>query len=282
MPVQVITDSTADLPPDLATSCHVIVVPLTVRFGTDEFRDNVDIDPERFLQRLETSAELPNTTQPSPSDFQRVYQPILDRSLDIVSIHLSEKLSGTINSARLARRELGDPPGIAIIDSQWTSMAMGIIVLAAARAAEGRGDREAVVAAAQSAMRRTRLLLFCDTLEYLQRGGRIGKAQAFLGGLLSVKPLITLREGEVFPEERVRTRSRALERLRTWAEELGDVEEFCALHVDSEADARGLRDHLTARFPRATSYLTPVGPVVATHVGPGAVGLAALLRESVG
>lgn len=280
MPVQVITDSTADLPRELVEPLRIAVVPLTVRFGSEEYRDGIDIGPDEFLRKLESSPLLPATAQPSPKAFEGVYQTVLSRGEDAVSIHISSKLSGTINSARLARRELGDPPGVAIVDSLWTSMALGLIVLAAARAAAANKTRDQVVAATRSAIQRVRLLLFCDTLEYLQRGGRIGKAQAFLGGLLSVKPLITLREGEVYPEERVRTRSRALERLRAWAEGLGAIEEFCALHIDSPGDAEGLRDHVQARFPNARGYMTAVGPVVATHVGPGAVGLAALVREA--
>lgn len=279
MPVQVVTDSTADLPRELVESERIAVVPLTVRFGTEEFRDGIDITPDVFLQKLESSAVLPTTAQPSPKAFEAVYQEVLRRGEGAVSIHISGKLSGTMNSARLARQELGDPKGIAIVDSQWTSMALGLIVLAAAREAARGTGRDEVVATARSAMRRVRLLLFVDTLEYLQRGGRIGKAQAFLGGLLSVKPLITLRDGEVYPEERVRTRSRALERLRAWAAGLGDIEEFCALHIDSPGDAEALKGHLQSRFPRASGHMTPVGPVIAAHVGPGAVGIAAVVRE---
>ena len=279
MPVQVVTDSTADLPRELVESQGIAVVPLTVRFGTEEFRDGVDITPEAFLHKLESSPLLPTTAQPSPKTFEGVYQEILTRGQDAVSIHISAKLSGTMNSARLARQELGDPPGIAIVDSQWTSMALGLIVLAAGREAARGAGWDDVVTATRSAMRRVRLLLFVDTLEYLQRGGRIGKAQAFLGGLLSVKPLITLKDGEVYPEERVRTRSRALERLRSWADGLGDIEEFCALHIDSPGDAEALRQHVQGRHRTAQAHITPVGPVIASHVGPGAVGLAALVRD---
>lgn len=279
MPVQVVTDSTADLTRELVESNRIAVVPLTVRFGNEEFRDGIDITPEVFLQKLESSPVLPATAQPSPKAFEAIYQEVLARGEDVVSIHISGKLSGTMNSARLARQELGDPKGVVIVDSQWTSMALGLIVLAAAREAARGSGRDDVVAAARSATRRVRLLLFVDTLEYLQRGGRIGKAQAFLGGLLSVKPLITLREGEVYPEERVRTRSRALERLRAWAHGLGDIEEFCALHIDSPGDAEALQVDIEQRFPNARGHMTPVGPVIAAHVGPGAVGMAALVRE---
>ena len=197
----------------------------------------------------------------------------------MVSVHLSGRLSGTVNSARLARKELGESPQIAVVDSLWASMALGLIALEGARAAQAGGDMEEVLAAVRSAQRRARLLLFCDTLDYLRRGGRIGKAAALVGGLLRVKPLITLREGEVYPEERVRTRTRAVERLRSWAEGLQYVEEFCVLHSDSLPDAEALHQQLTARYPVATRHITPVGPVIATHVGPGALGVAALVRE---
>jgi len=208
-----------------------------------------------------------------------VYQEVLSRGQEVVSIHISGKLSGTLNSARLARKTLGDPPAIAIVDSQWASMALGLIVLSAARTAAGGASRDEVVAAARSAASRARLLLFCETLEYLQKGGRIGRAAAFLGGLLNVRPLITVREGEVFPESRVRTRTAALDRLRSWATGLGPLESYALLHIDAATDAAGLRAELQAYAPAAESYLTAVGPVVATHVGPGAVGIAALVAS---
>ena len=276
MAVHVVTDSTADIPHSLAEELGISVVPLTVHFGDEVYRDGVDIEAESFLQKLISSPVLPHTSQPSPEVFSQVYSQLLANGDAVVSIHVSAKLSGTLNSALVAQQGLDSPERVTLVDSRWTSMALGIIVLNAARAAQQGGTQEEVSRVAQDAMGKMHLLFFCDTLEYLQKGGRIGKAQAFLGGLLEVKPLITIRDGEVFPVERVRTRGRALERLRQWGEEFTPIREFCVLHAGSEADALALHSHLAARFPQAISHFGHIGAVVATHAGPGLVGLAVL------
>lgn len=276
MTVRIVTDSTADIPPTLATELGIVVVPLTVHFGDRVFRDGVDLDAAGFLEQLASNPALPHTAQPSPAEFAAVYGNLLTAGDEIVSVHISAKLSGTMNSALLARQECGAPERVTIIDSQTTSMALGLVTIAAARAARSGAAREAIAAQVAADLDRSRLLLFVDTMEFLQRGGRIGRAAAFLGGLLSVKPMITLQNGEVHPLERVRTRSRAIERLWSWAAEHPAVRQFCVLHIGSEAGAAGLFQRLSERFPQAEGYTAPVGPVVGTHVGPGALGITLL------
>ena len=274
MAVKIVTDSTADLPLSITAELGIAVVPLTVHFGEEEFRDGVDITAAQFMQRLTTSAVHPRTSQPSPEAFKEVYSSILAAEDEVVSIHISSKLSGTMNSALLARQQVGAGDKITVIDSRWATMAQGLVVINAAKAANEGGSGQAVAATAQEVMDHLHLLFFCDTLEYLQRGGRIGRAQAFMGGLLNIKPILGVRDGEVHPVERVRTRSRALERVRELAVSFGDAREFCVLHTSSQQDAQSLRDFLTEKYPQATSYFGELGPVIATHVGPGVVGVA--------
>ncbi len=276
MAVKVVTDSTSDIPIDTAREHGVTVVPLTVHFGGQSFRDGVDIDSATFFSRLTASTDLPHTAQPAPSAFLEVYQRLLAEGHQIISVHVSSKLSGTYNSALLARTDSGAPQRITVVDSGWTSMCLGIPVLHAARAAQRGASPAEVETELYDALHRVDLLLFVDTLEYLQKGGRIGAARAFVGGLLSVKPLITLRNGEVAPIGQVRQRAKAIERVTQWVEEHPTVTEFSVLHAHSAPDAHRLLEHLRARFPLAEAHITEVGPVVATHVGPGAIGVALL------
>ncbi|MBI2887889.1 MAG: DegV family protein [Chloroflexi bacterium] len=276
MAVRIVTDSTADLAPELAGELGIKVVPLSVIFGQETYLDGVDLDATAFFRKLAASPVLPRTTQPSPAAFSQVYRELTDQGDEVVSIHISGKLSGTLNSALIARQEMGDPEAITIVDSRWTTMSQGIVVLHAARAAQRGASRAEVLQATDEAIQHMNLFLFCGTLEYLQRGGRIGKAAAFLGGLLNVMPMITLQQGEVHPVERVRTRRRALERLGEWAQGFQTAREFCVLHSASPQDAEALHAQLSQRFPGATAHMAQVGPVIGTHVGPGAVGVALL------
>ena len=275
MALRIVTDSTCDLPADLAASLNITIVPLSVIFGEESFLDGIDITPAAFVEKLTTTKALPHTAQPSPAAFTEVYQHLLAEGHDIVSIHISTKLSGTLQSARLGGESL-DAGRITYIDSAWTSMGLGLMVLEAAHAAVEGATASDIVRLTDDLRGKIGLLLFCDTLEFLQRGGRIGKASAFLGGLLQVKPIITLRNGEVAPYERVRTRSRALERLWEWLIAYESPRAVCPLYTGDSRDAEELLRRSKDRFPNAHMLLVPVGSVIATHVGPGAVGVAVL------
>lgn len=273
MAVRLVTDSTANLPEDICRAMDITVVPLTVFFGEQGYREGIDLDSAAFFAKLAQAPALPRTAQPAPADFTAVYDRLLAEGHDVLSVHISAALSGTYNSAVLGRAECSAPQRVTVLDSRSTAMCMGIAVIEGARAARAGQGLSEVAAAVRAALGRTELLLFVDTLEYLQRGGRIGAARALLGGLLSVKPLLTLREGTVQPAGQVRTRARALERLRQWAAAHDQVRAFCVLHTQSPADAQVLYEELRARHPTADAYLTEAGPVIATHVGPGGVGL---------
>jgi len=194
MAVKIVTDSATDIPPELAKELDVTVVPATIFFGDEAFRDGVDITPDEFFRRLTSSPVLPKTSQPSVGDFLEAYKPLVDEGHDIVSVHVSSKLSGTLNSARNASQEL---PGARIetVDSGLASIGATIAVQTAAEAVRRGMAADEVAKAAARAASRVQFYIVFDTLEYLQKGGRIGKAQALVGSLLSLKPILKPGEG---------------------------------------------------------------------------------------
>ncbi|MBM3332950.1 DegV family protein, partial [candidate division WOR-3 bacterium] len=209
MVVRVVTDSTCDLDPEFAVERGIIIVPCSVHFGSEPYRDRLDITPMQFFQRLREAEELPRTSQPSVGAFLTVYQELTAGEDDVVSIHISEKMSGTFSSATRAKALLSLHDRVQVVDSRFNSVALALIVLAAAEKAQTGAALESVVQHVRDVISRTHLLATADTLEYAARGGRIGKAQAFLGNLLQVKPIVQIKDGELHPIERVRTRARA-------------------------------------------------------------------------
>ena len=205
MAVKVVTDSTSDIPPDLAEELGVAVVPPMIFFGAEGFKDGVDITKDEFFEKLTTGDVMPTTAQPSVGDFLEVYRPLAEAGHDIVSVHLSGKLSGTVNSARLAAQEMPDAT-VEIVDTGLASVGVTLAVKAAVDAVAGGGSAAEAADAARKAAEETEVFFVLDTLEYLKRGGRIGGAQAALGSLLSLKPVLRLVDGEVQTSEKVRTR----------------------------------------------------------------------------
>jgi DegV family protein with EDD domain len=277
--VAIVTDSTADLPPELVEELGVTVVPLQVIFGDEAYREGVDITTEEFYERLVKSRQLPTTSAPSVGDFQEVYERLLEEADSIVSIHIGAKLSGTVQAAHTARQSLAKPERIELVDSQAASMAMGLAIIEAAEASRAGAKLAEVKAAAESAVQRTHVRFMLDTLEYLRRGGRIGRARAYLGALLSVKPILTLREGEVYPEERVRTRARGLERIIQSAIRLPNVKLAAVGHSTTPDDAESIGERLAMAFPNVKVHLIRFGPVIGTHGGPGLVGVGVMEGE---
>jgi DegV family protein with EDD domain len=268
-----VTDSTADLPPELAEELGVTIVPLQVIFGNEAYREGVDISTEEFYERLLNSRQLPTTSAPSVGDFQEVYERLLKEFDSIVSIHIGAKLSGTVQAAQTARQSLAKPERIELVDSQAASMAMGFAIIEAAEAIRAGAKLAEVKAAAESAVQRIHVLFMLDTLEYLRRGGRIGRARAYLGALLSVKPILTLREGEIYPEERVRTRARGLERIIQSGIRHQNVKLAAVGHSTTPDEAESIRERLAMAFPNVKVHLIRFGPVIGTHGGPGLVGV---------
>jgi DegV family protein with EDD domain len=277
--VRIVTDSTADLPAEIAMELGIDIVPLQVLFGEKAYRDGLDITSEHFFEMLPKSKELPTTSQPSTGEFVRVYERLAADTDHILSIHLSAGFSGTVGTARLAARELIGRCEIDVIDSGTVSMAMGFAVMAAARTAQGGASLEACGAAARSVLERQRLAVTVDTLEYLRRGGRIGRAQAFLGGLLKLKPILTIRDGQAHPLTRVRTRRKALDEMLRICLEDGTVEEAIIMDSTTPEDAAYLREEVMKRCPGVPVYSGRIGPVIGVHGGPGLIGLAVVQTE---
>jgi DegV family protein with EDD domain len=281
MTIRLVTDSTADIPLDQAQATGITVVPLTVFFGNEAYRDGVDLDNESFYRKLQESKELPRTSQPSPAAFQEAYINLINDGADaILSVHLSSKLSGTYQSACSARDTLPDTVKkitIEIIDSKNISIAMSRTILRAAQEVkEGLGLPEIKVHIFDE-LARTRILCVLDTLEYVKRGGRIGGARALLGNMLSVKPIISLKDGEVIPVEQPRTRSKAYARVAELMHEMGKIE-----HVSIGESSEGFAEQLAQYVRTVYTGDLPVyklGATLGTHTGPGAAAIAAVIAK---
>ena len=274
MTVRVVTDSTADLPPDLAAEHGITVVPLNLHFGQETYLDGIDITPDEFYQRLTSSPQLPTTSQPSVGAFMEVYEGLREGAEGIVSVHISAKLSGTCNSANQAKAELSETVAIEIVDTQLASLGVGLAALAAARAAQAGAGLAEVAAEARRAADETRVLFMVDTLEYLQKGGRIGKAAAFFGGLLNVKPLLTIHEGQVHPLERARTRSKAMDRLEQMLQAEAPIQQLAVMCTTTPDDANAVAQRNAWLVAPEQPIIGRLGAVVGTYAGPGLLGVA--------
>jgi DegV family protein with EDD domain len=270
--VAVVTDSTSDLPARLTDARSVTVVPLTLDFEGASLLDGVDITPVDFYRRLPGAATHPTTSQPSPGRFAETYSALLTDHESIVSVHISGKLSGTYASARQAA-DMVDPARIRVVDSELVSMSLGLVTLVAATMAAKGADVEAIEAKVLEMRSQIQTYFSVATLEFLRRGGRIGRASALLGSVLQVKPVLCIRDGLVTPLERVRTFERALSRVVELTREVDRGHGVCLIvgHADSEADAERIGRELE---PIAeTLMIQPLGPVVGAHAGPGVVGV---------
>jgi DegV family protein with EDD domain len=270
--VAIVTDSTADLPPDLAALRAITVVPLTLNFDGKSLLDGVDIRPDEFYRRLHSVTTHPTTSQPSPGQFAGVYKSLLADHDSVVSIHISQKLSGTFESARQAA-VMTDPKRVHVIDSELVSMSLGLITLAASSLASGGSNAEAIEAKVLEMRSSVQTYFSVATLEFLRRGGRIGRASALVGSVLQVKPVLCIRDGLVTPLERVRTFERALNRVVELTREVDRGHGVCVIvgHADAEADAERIARELDS--VSETLMIQPLGPVVGAHAGPGVVGV---------
>jgi DegV family protein with EDD domain len=274
--VRIVTDSTADLTPEQQRAAGITVVPLNVHFGDEVFRDHVDLSSDEFFRRLKASPQLPRTSQPSVGAFEEAYRTLREGGDEIVSVHLSSKVSGTYNSALMAAQSVGDG-AIEVVDSLSTSMALGFMALEGARLARSGKDRKAIAERLKALVPNGRVICVVDTLTYLERGGRIGKARALLGSLLNVKPILQLKDGEVVPLGRARGRPQALSRLVELLERDGKVSQLAIMHGAAQSDAEQLRDRVAPRYPGLDILLTEIGAVLGTHTGPGVIGFTYLV-----
>ena len=272
MSVAIVTDSTADLPTQLTKARSVTVVPLTLNFEGRSLLDGVDIRPSEFYRKLPNATTHPTTSQPAAGSFAETFAGLLTDHDEIVSIHISEKLSGTYASA-LQGAEMTDPKRVHVVDSRLASMSLGLVVLAATAMAS-KGDGAESIAQRVTEMRdQVQTYFSVATLEFLRRGGRIGRASAMLGSVLQVKPVLCIRDGLVTPLERVRTFERALSRIIELTREVDRGQGLCVIvgHADAEADAERVAREL--QNVTDTLMIQPLGPVVGAHAGPGVVGV---------
>ena len=274
MAIRIVTDSVADLPQALASANEITVVPCYVIIGSETYKDGIEITSDRFYSRLEGLSRLPSTSQPTIADFQDVYRRLLDQGHQIVSIHVSSKLSGTVNSATQAKAALGDSSPIEIVDSQLASAPMALAVLTGAQLARQLADYREVARQVRQSLVRNHGFVLVDTLEYLKKGGRIGKAQAFVGGMLKVKPILTIRDGEVHPVERPRSLERAKNRIIEIARELAPVRQVNVSYSTDRVQALALRAELAELVDPEHLIESRFGPVLGTYLGPNALGVA--------
>jgi DegV family protein with EDD domain len=274
--VAIVTDSTAYIPKDLIEKYQITTAPQVLIWSDKTYRDGVDIQPEEFYTRLKTATEMATTSQVTIASFKDIFSSLLDEGKEILAVLISEKLSGTIDSAVQAREML---PGAAIeiVNSKTTAMALGFTALAAARAAEEGASLADCKAAAEKATQHTGVVFAVDTLEFLHRGGRIGGGSRFLGTALQLKPILEVTGGQVEAIERVRTRSKSLQRVVQIIEEriAGRTPvRLATLHANAPDDAQKLLEMATERIAVDESVFSEISPVVANHAGPGTVGLA--------
>lgn len=271
----IVTDSTAYLPEELRSEYDIKVAPQVLIWGEEELLDGIDIQPTQFYERLKTAEIMPKTSQATVAAFQKIFEPLVAQGQPILAVLISTKLSGTVQSAELAK-DMFPHARIEIVDTESCAMALGFQALAVARAAEQGKSFDEVAALAQQAKGKTGVLFVVDTLEFLHRGGRIGGAARFLSTALSIKPLLELQNGAIEPLERVRTKSKAIARLLDVLEERiagrGNLR-LAVLHAAVEQEARDLLQAATERFKPIETVFSEVSPVVGAHIGPGTLGM---------
>ena len=269
MPVKIVTDSTADLPDQLVKELGITVVPVYVRFGDKVYRDRVDISEDEFYERLTHDPVHPSTIQPGPQDFLEAYRKLSPDADGIISIHVSSKLSGTCNSALMAKDMLETECPVEVVDSETLSMSLGLIAIAAAQMAEAGESLDKVVEAAKQAIPKIHLFALLDTLEYLKKGGRIGKVKALLGSVLSVKPMLATKDGELVPVSQVRTRAKGVDKLFDFVKEAGNIQDLAIVHSTTPDEARNLAERIGSVFDREKIRIARLGPGLGVHGGPG-------------
>ena len=280
MAVKIVTDSLSDITSDIAQGLGITVVPLTVSFGKESFLDRITMTTDEFYYRLVHDPNWPTTTQPPPGAFLDVYNKLAEETDEILVITLSSKLSGTYQSALNAKGLVEKECRIEVIDSLTVAMGLGLIVIAAAKAAQAGANLDEVAALVHRAMPRSHLFAFFDTLKYLAKGGRIGKAQGLLGAMLSIKPILTVKDGEMSPVTKLRSRAAGMDYLCNSVAGFSHIEELAVEHATTPEEADRLVERLSSVFPKERIYRSTISPVVGTYAGPGAMAVTVLEAES--
>ncbi|HEY9287978.1 MAG TPA: DegV family protein [Candidatus Dormibacteraeota bacterium] len=269
--VRIVTDSTADLSEAQQKSAGITVVPLNVRFGDEVYKDHVELTGDQFFAKLKASSQLPKTSQPPVGAFEEVFRKFREAGDEVVAVLISSKVSGTYGAAEMAAKAV-DSEHIEVIDSLTTSMALGFLAIAGAKLAKNGANRREVADHIRGLVPKAKVLAAIDTLTYLERGGRIGRARALLGSLLNFKPLITLQDGEVAPLGRARGHLQAINKLVELLGRDGKLRDLAVLHGGARAEAEQLRDRVSGNYPGLEIPLAETGAVIGTYTGPGVIG----------
>lgn len=271
--IRIVTDSSCDLPPALADKHGIDIVPLTIRFGSDEYVDRRDLTPTEFWSKVAASPVLPETAAPSPGAFEEAYRrAVADGCPGVLAITLSGELSATYQAAQLGAKAVEDTIPVKVVDSRSLTLALGMMCVTAARLAEDGHDLDALTTAVEDVKARTRIFATLDTLENLKKGGRIGGAQALLGSMLSIKPVIQIVDGKVAEESKQRTRSKSLRYLAEKVRNAGRIEQLAVLHGNAP-DLDELLDLLAPVYPRDEITVADIGAVIGAHGGPRTIGV---------
>ena len=276
MSVKIVTDSVADIPTEVVNELGISIIPVLVCFGEETYRDGIDITTDQFYEKLVKSKVMPTTSVPSMDMFARTYARLAEETDEILVIMLSSKLSGLYNEAVQSASLADSKCRIEIVDSGCAVMAQGLVVIKAARAAKDGASLDELLDLIRTNLPRSEMQAAFDTLEYLQRGGRIGRAQALLGSILKINPLVTLKDGVVEPAGRTRSRAKAIDRLYKFAESYSYIEELAVEGANCPEDVDYLVKRLGTIFPEERIYRSRTTPVIGTHTGPGLILVAVL------
>ena len=276
MTVRIVTDSVADIPPGVITELGITVIPVLLRFGEETYRDGIDITTDQFYERLVSSKVMPTTMVPSLDLFARTYARLAEGTDEILVIMLSSKLSGLHNAALQSVSLMESKCRIEVVDSGWAVMAQGFVVIRAAQAAQAGASLDEILEIVHRNLPRVDMRAAFDTLVFLQRGGRIGKAQALLGSVLKVNPIVTIKDGLVEPAGRARSRAKAIDQLYNFAAGYSHIEELAVEGAACPDDVNVLVKRLGAIFPEERIYRSRTTPVIGTHTGPGLLLVAVL------
>ncbi len=269
MPVKIVTDSVSDIPPHVVQELGITVIPVLLRFGEEVYRDGIDITTDEFYERLVQSIFFPSTSVPAPAVFAETYDKLAEETDEIIAIMVTSKLSSIYDVASQSVGLMKRKCRVEVVDSQWAVMPQGFLVIKAAQAAQAGASLDEVLEVVNRNLPRVDMRAAFDTLEYLRRGGRIGKAQALLGSMLNVNPLITLRDGVVEPAGRARSRTKATDLLYEFAASYSHIEEMAVEAAACPDDADSLVERLGAIFPKELIYRSRTTPVIGTYTGPG-------------
>ncbi len=279
MVVRVVTDSTSDIPSSVAQELRITIVPQYVCFSTKEYRDGIDLSTEDFYHRLASSPILPTTSATSPRDFHAAFTRLAEETDEIVSVNLSSRFGAAFNNALLAKDMIEKRCRIEVIDTRAGIMGQGLIVIAAAQSAQTGASLDEVVEVVHRIIPRAHVRITFDTLEYLRRGGRVGKAQALMGSLLKINPILGIKDGEAYPFAKVRGRAKAIDYLYDFVAGFSHISSLAVEHATTPDEAELLINRLDSLFPKERIYRSKVSPVVGAHVGPHVIAVSVVEGE---